>query len=432
MKFLFPETPEGLKRRDRILLALLLLVLLSLVLRATRKPHGVLERNQQFGARFLQGRDPYFDPARGHRIHGPYPPSLALAAAPLSLLPTPAARVVWASLQGAAILGLFFLLRRWTRLWWPSLAPHAPVLYAGALLLASRFLLRDTAGGGGNLLYAALAVLGLDLHFRGREKTAGLPLALGLVLKPNLAPLLLFFLVKRKFKTPLSALGAALVLALLPGLLYGMERYMELWSRWASDVLSYLSLNDLHHAFLVPDGMPPAKFAMNQCLREAVHRLFRPPGDSGAFDVHVLLLSPAAASWAARLLGLALLGWTLHSASRPAGPRGRVLQALAFLPLSLLLSPVTWKAHHAALLPLFFVLLLEAVRRKGRPLLLSAGLALYYPACDLASQDILGKAAKNYLQAVSVVTWFCLALLAGTLLLAPRADSPPVGGDEKT
>ncbi len=424
MKVLFPEGQEARKRRDKVLLALLVLVLLGLVLRATRKPHGVLERNQQFGARFLRGQDPYFDPARGHRIHGPYPPSLALAAAPLSLLPTPAARVVWASLQGIAILGLFFILRGWARRWWPAQAPHAAVFYAGALLLASRFLLRDTAGGGGNLLYAVLAVLGLDLHFRGREKAAGIPIGLGLALKPNLAPLLLFFAVKRKFKTPLAALGTALVLAVLPGLFFGMESYLHLWSRWGRDVFTYLSLNDLHHAALVPDGMPPAKFAMNQCLREAVHRLFRAPGDSGAFDVHLLLLSPAAASWAARLLGLALLGATLFTASRQAKERGTVLQALAFLPLSLLLSPVTWKAHHAALLPLFFVLLLETARRKGRPFLLPAGLVLYYLACDMASQDILGKAAKNYLQALSVVTWFCLALLLGTLYLSAAKDSP--------
>ena len=428
MKFLFPEAAEVRARRDRILLALLLLILLGLVFRAGRKPHGVLERNQQFGARFLEGKDPYFDPARGHRIHGPYPPSLSLAAAPLSLLPTGAARAVWAGLQGLAVLGLFFLLRRWARLWWPGQAPHASVFYAGALLLASRYLLRDTAGGGGNLLYAALAALGLDLHFRGKEKTAGLPLALGLALKPNLTPLLLFFLVKRKFRTLGTALGAALLLALLPGLLYGMGRYLELWTRWASDVFSYLSLNDLHHAALVPDGMPPAKFAMNQCLREAVHRLFRPPGDSGAFDVHVLLLSPAAAAWAARALALALLLLTAFQAARPAGPRGKVLQVLSFLPLSLLLSPVTWKAHHAALLPLFFVLLLEGARRGWRPLSLPIGLLLYYLACDMASQDILGKAAKNYLQALSIVTWFCLALLMGTLLLAGKADPVTPGG----
>ncbi len=426
MKILFPDSPEARLRRDRVLSGILLALLLLLVLRAMRKPHGVLERNQQFGARFLQGRDPYFDPARGHRIHGPYPPSLSLAAAPLSLLPTPAARLAWASLQGAVLLGLFFLLRRWARTWWPGQAPHASVFYGGALLLASRFLLRDTAGGGGNLLYAALAAAGLDLHFRGREKSAGLPIALGLVLKPNLAPLLLFFLVKKKYKTLLSALGGAALLAFLPGLLYGMGPYLELWRRWAADVFSFLSLNDLHHSILVPDGMPPAKFAMNQCLREAIFRLFRPPGDSGAFDVHWLLLSPTAASWLARGLGLFLLGLTTWTASRHAGPRGRVFQALAFFPLALLLSPVTWKAHHAALLPLFFVLLLETSRRRGRPLFLPAGLALYYLACDLASQDLLGKAAKNYLQALSVVTWFCLALLLATLYLSRRAGEEPV------
>ena len=82
------------------------------------------------------------------------------------------------------------------------------------------------AGGGGNLVYAALAVAGIDLVLGGRVRLAALPLGLGLVLKPNLAPLLLMFAVTRKWRALAWTLGAALALFFLPGLFYGMGAYL--------------------------------------------------------------------------------------------------------------------------------------------------------------------------------------------------------------
>jgi hypothetical protein len=416
---LFPNDPEARRRRDRVLAGLFLVLLVFLVARASRKDGGVLVRNQEFGRRFLAGADPYFDPARGTRVHGPYPPSFALVAAPLSLLPTPLARVAWGTAQALALAAAFVLLRRASRRSWPAAAPHAPVLFAAALLLASRYLLRDCAGGGGNLLFAVLALAGLDLALAGRGALGGLPLALSLVLKPNLAPILLFLAFRRRWSALASTLVLGAALFLLPAAWFGFGRYLDLASRWTGDVIAYTDLEDLGRADLVPAGMPAPEAAMNQSLREAVYRFLRPPGDSGAPDVHVVEARAATAARLARALGLALAALASLSAFRARPGRSETLVAFAFFPLALLLSPISWKAHHAALLPLFFALACEARVRTGRSLTVLLGVT--WVACGLLSEEIVGESAKEVLQSLSIVTIFDVVLLLVALFLAGRS-----------
>jgi hypothetical protein len=423
VRLLFPGTEAARQRRDRVLAALFLALLVFLVARASRKDGGVLLRNQEFGARFLAGGDPYFDPARGHRVHGPYPPSFVLVAAPLSLLPTSLARIVWGTAQALALVAAFIILRRWSKRWWPEVAPHASVLFAAALLLASRYLLRDFAGGGGNLLFAVMALAGLDLAFAGRGTLAGAPIALSLVLKPNLAPIFLFLAFRRRWSSLASALLLGAALFLLPAAWYGLRRYADLASRWTRDVAAYARLDDLGRRDLVPDGMPEPEAAMNQSLREAVHRYLRPPGDSGAPDEHLAAANPAVAGGIARGIAVLLAALACLGAWRARPGRGEALAALAFFPLALLLSPISWKAHHAALLPLFFALACEARRRRSRGLALLLGIV--WIACGLLSEEIVGESAKEMLQSLSVVTMFDVVLLSAALALARRADAAP-------
>jgi len=420
---LFPTGGAALVRRDRWLLLLFAAALVALVVRAARKEGGALVRNQAFGARFLAGEDPYADPALGHRVQGPYPPSFALVAAPLSLLPTTAARVVWASAQALALVLSWLVLRGWARRYWPRAAPHAPVLFAAAILLASRYLLRDAAGGGGNLLFGTLALVGLDLALRGREVEGGGALALSLALKPNLAPLLLFLACRRRWKAVAGCILAGAVFFLSPACAYGWGRYIDLSARWTRDVARFAALDDPARADLVPDGLPVEEHAMNQDLRAAVRRFLGPPGATGAPDVHVLSASPEVAGAVARVLGVLLAAVACACAARAGTPRGEALSGLAFLPLAMLVSPVSWKAHHAALLPLFFALACEARARPAR--LLSAFLVLVWLACDLLSEEIVGERAKEVLQSLSIVTLFDLLLLALALGLARPARGDP-------
>ena len=82
-----------------------------------------------------------------------------------------------------------------------------------------------------------------------------------------------------------------------------------------------------------------------------------------------------------------------------------------------------------ALLPLFVALLAEARERSRWPLLVEF-LVLYYLVCDLTNEELLGKGSKTLLQALSVVTWGNVALLAVTLVLASSAAGERPGADQ--
>ncbi|MBL8862520.1 MAG: DUF2029 domain-containing protein [Planctomycetes bacterium] len=411
MHWLLPDDPAARQRRDRTLLGLFLVAALLLVARAARKQDGVLVRNQEWGARFVARQDPYADPAGGPRLHGPYPPSYALVCAPLSRLPEQPARVAWALAQVGALAASYVLLRRWLARGWPTVAPHAPIAFAVGLVLAGRYLLRDTAGGGGNLLYATAVLWGLELVFAGRAVAGALLLALPLALKPNFAPLLLVLPLRGRTSAGVLACAALLLCAAAPAVWFGSEPWVALWRRWLVDVLAYGSVVDLARADLVPDGFPVDVDGMNQSLRAALGRVA--PGTWGL--------------WVARAGGLAALAAAAWATLRGRNGRGAWFGALAFLPAALLASPITWKAHHAALLVPFALLAAEALeRRRARPLW--AFLAAYWLSCGLLSEELIGKAWKQALQSASVVTWATLALLVVSCVLASR-PAPPVRAD---
>lgn len=405
-RWALPADEGARRRRDRVLAALFLLSCVVLVLRAARKDEGVLARNREFGARFLAHADPYEDPARGHRVHGPYPPSYALVTVPLALVPEPVARAGWALLQVGALAAAFALVRRWLARGWPTLAPHASVVYACALLLASRYLLRDMAGGGGNLLYGVGAAWGVELALSGRTWPGAFALALPLVLKPNLAPLTAFLLARRRFGAFAATLVAAAVLAAAPALVYGASDYAALVERWTSDLASFARAVDLNDPASVPEGFPLADTTMNQSVRESLWR---------AFD-------PATAAWLARAAVLGLLGTAGALAWRARGVRAELQALAAFLCVCVLASPISWKAHHVALLPAFAVLVASALEPRRR--WLAWLLVVYDVACVLLSEELVGKDAKNQLQAWSIVTWGALALVVASAVLVLRREAP--------
>lgn len=418
MNWLFPSDERSRARRDRVLALAFAVSLVFLVVRAAWKTDGVLVRNQQFGARFLAGEDPYFDPVRGHRIHGPYPPTLVWVAVPLALLPTLAARIAWACVEALALVGSAFVLRRWTRTWLPSIAGHFSVLYAAALLLASRYILRDMAGGGANVVHGALALWALDASLRGRDVWAALPFAFSLACKPYLAPLLVYFAARGKGRTLLSTFVVGALLCLLPACVYGFDRWIDLSARWVRDVAAFARADDPSDAALALDGWTVESSNANQSLGAAVERALAAVGPS---DAHRSVRNAALLTAGCLLLFVSVAAWATIRA--PPG-LGAASAAFAWLPLCLLASPVTWKAHHALLLPLFYVLACAALTSRRRRLAIG-GLALYWLTCDLLSAEIVGRPGKLWLEQTSIVAWADIALLAGAIAVARAQHSTP-------
>lgn len=407
-------------------------VAVALAGRAAGRPptRGVLLDHLEFGRRLVHGEDVYgpwrSDPDAPLRpLHAPYPPSFGLLAAPFHLVDAVAgrraARVAWVLLQLGSLVVIAIVLRR-------LVAPRGPPdaaarwhwLWFGTFVLMARFVLRDTHGGGGNLINTALALLALHDAECGRERRAGAWLAISLVTKPTTVWLLpVFALFGRRRTLVWTALAAStLVVATM-----ALQRFdLSPWSRWLQGSWSMATQADPWAAPALQ--FPPFEW-MNQALRFCVARWCGVVPDELAARVAWgvvpgLGASTAAVAWLVRAVSCALLLAVLATAWRTRHDRiARVWTVAAALVLTLLLSPISWKGHHVALLPLVLLLLHRAVVRRSRGCqLLLAG---WWLCCALPGGDLVGDDADEWLNSVYVVTGGDIALLIAALAVARSA-----------
>jgi len=396
-------------------------VAILLVARATSRPpsRGVILDHIEFGRRLLAGEDVYgpwkSDPDAPIRpLHAPYPPSYGLLTAPFAVidmaLGTRAARAAWALLQVLALAAIAFVLRRLTAPRAPpGTSPHWHWLWLGAFVLGARFVLRDTHGGGGNLINIALCLLAFDAAERRRGLAAALLLGFSLATKPTQLWLLPVFWLLGHRRAAGLAVVAGLGWAALTVLLQGGD--VGPWLRWSE---GSWRLSTQANAWATPAlEFPPFEW-MNQSLRCAMARWGGSVPDEFAARVAWgvvpgLGLPAVTVSWLTRLASLALLVLTLVTAWRSRHAASARLWAFAAaLVLSVLLSPLSWKAHHVALLPVLLLLLQRAVwQRSGASWVI---LGAWWACCSLPGRDLVGDAADEWLNSVYVVT-------AGDLLL---------------
>jgi len=142
-----------------------------------------------------------------------YPPLLALALAPLAVLPVSVATLLWVALGVGAIAGALWLL-----------GVRDPWVYVIALLFPAT---RDAVGAGtvGPLLVLAAA---LAWRFRdARPVLPALPIAVSVALKPFTWPLAVWLAATRRVRAAILAVGLALALALASWLVVGLDGLRE-------------------------------------------------------------------------------------------------------------------------------------------------------------------------------------------------------------
>ena len=389
---------------------------IGLIVRTGLRDRGVITDHLEFGRRLLSGLALYAE-FEGKPLHPPYPPSFGLLTAPFSLLPERLARFAWGALQVGC---LWIIARRLRDLFLPQRLskslpqgvlkspPRLHLLYVVATVLAARYILRDTHGGGGNLINLALVLASVQLARRGDELAAGAVLGFSLATKPVAVLVLpLMWMLGHRRVPGVAVATATLYLALaLLFLRQGMTPFLT----WFDGSVKYAGMNDL---FAPPaQGFPPFSF-MNQCLRCCVARFCGEVPPEFAADVvgfrQGLGLSPHATSWIARGLSLGLLLFTFGIVWRHrANPGSRPWAIAAVLSLSLLLSPISWKAHHVALIPTFFLIARYVLQ--GRHW--AWGFATAYFALCVVGEQIVGKGWKSVQQSLYLTTIGTLAVLA--------------------
>lgn len=384
-----------------------------LVARATARDRGVIVRNRIFAERLVAGTDPYEG-----GLHTPYPLTWALIHAALLPLPLEVARALWCSGQILLLVLVTLALDRIAARHVRDYPRRRGWILAAALVLTSRFWLRDMAGGGSNLLIFSLAFFGCLGAIHGRPVLGAASLGLAGALK--LTPLLFlpYFVLRRRPGFALRSAAFAGLFLVLPAVVLGPETYAQITERWARGVLGFLAKDDL--------GGPDAAIIpfewMNQSLRNALFRFLTPIELDHPWYVNVGRLSPEVATWIIRAVSFLLLAFSTVLLSRRE-PRGRFtdIARVGFVfVLMLLLSPISWRAHFVSLLPAVFVLSVHALCGERRRILSQVTLVAFLLLGPGTNETFWGKEGKNVLQAYYTVTVGTLALLLPLAIVIRR------------
>lgn len=298
----------------------------------------------------------------------PYPPFWGLAHAPLSAMPMNAAQVfLFPQFLGSLAL-LIWSLRQLGREHYPVSGAALFWATVAAVILASRYLLRDMMECGVNLLLVALSYYAVLLWSRRQDWRAGLTLGLAIALKCTPALFAAYFLWKRQWKMVFTTSIAALAFSVSPIFWMGSHAYVHAMQTWTGNVFRGVTVVDPSR------GITGEEPIQNLALRPALARfLLQLPADHNLRHDHPLTiefldLEPATAGTVVRcvLIGVMLIVmWNLRphrgndlgncGNTDPRRSR-RVLWECTAISTSLLLySPITWGQHCVGILPALYL-----------------------------------------------------------------------------
>jgi len=226
-----------MKAGKRVLAATVLIALALVYILQIRKDMSDFGVCYSGGMRILKGETLY-RASDGH-LQFKYAPASALFMAGLTVLPYEAAKAVW------FLLSLYFfyvIVRSGLKLLPPAHIRKGLLLALGFLVIA-KYLARELELGQVNLLILFLLGITATSLRDGRQIPAGITAGLSLFLKPYALIFLPYFLIKKKWKAFLTALGTACVGFALPMIVYGPGGTLAVHKEWIASLR--LSTRDL-------------------------------------------------------------------------------------------------------------------------------------------------------------------------------------------
>lgn len=416
-----PPPGAGVEATGRGARALLCLAVALAVAHAVvvglRRNEGDLRVYHDTVGRLVAGLDLYQtlegpDPTRPTGFIYPLP--FALVYAPLTALPFPVVRVVWALLMGLLAVRCYMVGLRLTfpegAAAWARAGRGRLLALAVALAASLRFVLSDLQHGQVNVLVLWLALEGVAAAARGREGAAGAWLAGATLVKLTPGLLVAGEWAAGRRRLAAAAAGVGVVLAAIPALVLGPRATVDATWRFVAEVTPW---NARFHAWV----------GNNVSLTGLLHRLLVGEADAGQAPAPMLLaLDPAVGRGVALAASTLALAAALVLARRLAGP-ARPALLFAATPL---ISPIAWKPHLVVvLLPALVAARLALEDGRAAPRVLAALAA----ACLLAGREVVGRDLADAATRWGAPTLGLALLAAALVVLGPRREAvPPAAG----
>jgi hypothetical protein len=364
------------------------------------------------------------------RHNYPNPPIMALLLRPLVELPPVVGALAWFYLKvGMALLAIHWAIRLVDN---PE-RPFPGWAKALAILLTLRPIMGDLMHGNVNLFILFLVLAALYAFHCGRDVSAGLILALSIACKVTHALFVPYFLWKRAWKTLAGcAAGLMLFLFVVPGLVLGNSRNLQLLDSWVERMITPYVVEGTVMSTHANQSLPGLAFRLSTHSPSFLDQEYKP-----LYYHNLAALDPAPVGWflkACMALFAGLVVWSCRTPPRPRhGWRWAAEFSVVLLGM-LLFSERTWKHHCVTLLLPFTVLSYYlAACRPARPLrgYLIATLAavfLLMASTSTSLLDALDGAAK-LAQVYGAYVWAYLLLVAALVTLLRRDPSPVWAGN---
>jgi alpha-1,2-mannosyltransferase len=312
------------------------------------------------------------------RFKYPNPPIMALLLEWLVRMPPLVGSLAWFYLKVGMTLLSFYWVFRLVEGTGPPFPPWAKVV---TILLSLRPIMGDLYHNNVNIFILFLVTGSLFAFCRGRHATSGVILALAIACKVTPALFIPYFLWKRAWRALAGCVaGLIIFLLIVPGLLLGMDRNLELLSSWEKQMIEPFVVNGV-----VASGHS------NQSLPGLSYRLLTHSPSTLKFDYELweytpqeysnwLTLTPKTVQWLLKgcMAAFALLViWSCHSTSLRFAPTARseprypnclLVAEFSLIVLGMLLfSERTWKHHCVTLVLPFAVILYYLAVERPKP-----------------------------------------------------------------
>jgi len=362
------------------------------------------------GSWVLSGKFIYFN---GH--NHPYPPFWSIVHAPLALLPMQLAQLMLYPLALMALLLCLGLLRKMTERDDPLTDRQAFWVGTVAVLMSSRFLVRDLYECGVNLALVALSWLAVYLWQQKRDWLGGLFLGLAMSLKCTPALFWAYFLYKRQWKMALATLCCAICFSLSPMIVLGPQEFFRAGQFWFAHASRGLTQTDPSQGVLGPEQL------QNISLRPSLARFLMhlPDGHPGRFAhplyADFLDLTPFTAGLVIKLVLLGMvcgIGWQFRRKITERDNLTIMWECAIINVLILLYSPITWGQHCVGVLPLFYLLSRSVISGQKLPTWANGILCFYFVTLVVLNREVIGKQLSWLMDSYHVTTFCIVGLLA--------------------
>jgi Glycosyltransferase family 87 len=365
--------------RTRILLAVLALVsLVGLFTTRVQRKMPDFEVYYTAASRALAAQ-PLYRAEDGH-FQFKYLPAFAVIASPVALLPLPAAKAAWFTVSAVLMLALL-----WLSLHALPIVHRPPALLLAVTFVAmAKFYAHELVLGQVNLLFGVLVVLAIVWLKRGRDGSAGVLLAIAVVVKPYGAIFAPWLAAGRRATAFVTMLIALVVLVILPAVRYGWSGNLRLLADWWHTVTATTAPNLTN-----PDNISVGSMFVK----------YLGPGTSATVLAAFVSLALVAA------VGIVIAG------------RGRLdspktLEGSLLLLLIPVLSPQGWDYVLLISTPAV-MLLLDNLTALPRGLRMATGAAIAIVA--FAIYDLIGREAYAAFMQLSIIT-ICAIIEAAALV----------------